>query len=295
MKTDEINIRDPYVLLYEGSYYLYGTRAATCWGEADGFDCYISQDLKEWRGPYEVFHKPKGFWADRNCWAPEVHLYRGSFYMFATFKDTKLHGGTQILKADNPLGPFTEHSDRQVTPRDWECLDGTFYVSPNGRPYMVFCHEWVQIGDGTICAVELEEDLSGPAGEPFVLFHASEAKPWVRPHINQKRPGDSFVTDGPFFYRTQGGRLLLLWSSFGEEGYAQAVAYSESQDIEGPWIQEKTPLFGRDGGHGMLFHTKEGGLCLTLHSPNTTLEERPVFYPLEEREDKLIWLSTENN
>lgn len=36
MKTTEINIRDPYVLIHEEKYYLYGTRSATCWGPADG-------------------------------------------------------------------------------------------------------------------------------------------------------------------------------------------------------------------------------------------------------------------
>lgn len=286
-QLNEINIRDPYVLLHEGAYYLYGTRAATCWGEADGFDCYVSRDLKKWEGPYEVFHKPEDFWADRNCWAPEVHPYRGKFYMFATFKDSELHGGTQILQADNPLGPFVPHSVRQITPKEWECLDGTFYVSPAGKPYMVFCHEWVQVSDGTICAVELSEDLKAPVGEPLVLFHASEAAAWIQPHISEKRPGRHYVTDGPFLYRTKGGRLLMLWSSFGAEGYAEAVAVSESGDIRGPWKQQDKLLFQKDGGHGMLFRSKEGQLYLALHSPNVTLQERPVFYPLDEKEDTL--------
>ena len=48
MKLADINIRDPYVLLHEGKYYLYGTRGATCWGEADGFDAYVSDDLENW-------------------------------------------------------------------------------------------------------------------------------------------------------------------------------------------------------------------------------------------------------
>ena len=88
MKTSEIHVRDPFVLPYDGKYYLYGTRGPTCWGEADGFDCYISEDLENWTGPTEVFHKPEGFWADLNCWAPEVHKYHDQYYMFATFNWT---------------------------------------------------------------------------------------------------------------------------------------------------------------------------------------------------------------
>lgn len=73
MKNKEINIRDPFVLVHDGHYYLYGTRAKTCWGKADGFDCYVGTDLENWEGPFEVFHRPEGFWADKNYWAPEVH------------------------------------------------------------------------------------------------------------------------------------------------------------------------------------------------------------------------------
>ena len=56
MKTTEINIRDPYILVHGSKYYLYGTRSATCWGPADGFDCYVSEDKENWEGPIEIFH-----------------------------------------------------------------------------------------------------------------------------------------------------------------------------------------------------------------------------------------------
>ena len=287
MKSWEINIRDPYVLVCDGAYYMYGTRAETCWGEATGFDCYVGKNLEDWEGPYEVFHKPEGFWADRNCWAPEVHPYKGAYYMFATFKGEGIYGGTQILRADNPLGPFVEHSDRQVTPKDWECIDGTFYVSPEGKPYMVFFFFCVQIHDGTICAVELTEDLKASVGDPVKLFAASEAESWVVAHENPNRPGKNYVTDGPFLYRTKSGRLILLWSSFGQEGYTEALAYSDNGDITGAWSQEDRLLFSKNGGHGMIFTGLDGELYLTLHSPNKKLEERPMFYRIREQNDTL--------
>ena len=66
MKTSDINIRDPFVLCEGGRYYLYGTRGKDCWGPADGFDVYVSDDLEEWDGPRECFHNDGSFWADRN-------------------------------------------------------------------------------------------------------------------------------------------------------------------------------------------------------------------------------------
>lgn len=287
MKNTEINIRDPFVLVYQNKYYLYGTRAETCWGIGTGFDCYVSGDLENWEGPYEVFHKPDNFWADKNCWAPEVYEYQGCFYMFATFKDSKKHGGTAVLKAADPMGPFRMHSERQVTPSDWECIDGTFYLSDDNTPYIVFVHEWTQISDGSMCAMKLSSDLKRSVSEPFLLFHASEAVPWVRPVTNRHISGLHYVTDGPFLYRTQKGRLLMIWSSFGEEGYTEAVSYSENGKLTGRWSHESELLFTRNGGHGMIFEDLKGKKYLTMHAPNETLKERPVFYELEERNNSI--------
>lgn len=286
MLTHEINIRDPFVLAEDGKYYLFGTRAITCWGEADGFDGYVSSDLTNWEGPFEIFHRPEGFWADKNYWAPEVHRIGEAYYLFATFnsvaEDKK---GTLILKAANPLGPYALHSEGKITPPEWNCLDGTYYCSPDGTPYMVFSHEWMDLGDGEICAVELTKDLKKPAGKPFTLFKASDAKPWVRGIMHRSRPDPIFVTDGPFLYRTKKGELLMLWSSFGDKGYAQAIARSENGDIQGPWRHDEVPLFDTDGGHGMLFHSFGGRLYLTLHQPNETPKEKPVFFDVTEKID----------
>lgn len=61
MKRTDINIRDPFVLVKDGKYYMYGSRGETVWGLADGFDVYVSKDLEEFDGPYEVFHRPEHF------------------------------------------------------------------------------------------------------------------------------------------------------------------------------------------------------------------------------------------
>ncbi len=284
MKTHEINLRDPFVLREADTYYLYGTRAATCWGPADGFDVYVSRDLREWEGPAVCFHNDGSFWADRNYWAPEVHPWQGRYYMFASFKAEGVRRGTAILRADSPAGPFLPHSAGCVTPPDWECLDGTFHVSRDGRPYMVFCHEWVQAGDGEICAVPLKRDLTGAAGAPFLLFRASDA-PWSKT-LRHSSGVEGCVTDGPFLWRTGDGSLLCLWAGFSETGYTEGLARSVSGEIDGPFVQ-LPPLFLRDGGHGMVFSARDGRLYLALHTPNTHLEEHPCFIPLREKDGLL--------
>lgn len=281
----DFRIRDPFVVPVEeeGIYYMYGSTDDNTWGgKAQGFNAYRSVDLVNWEGPFPVFRPEPGFWSEQDYWAPEVHRYQGRYFMFASFKAEGVCRGTQILVSDGPLGPFKPHSDGPVTPRDWECLDGTLYIDNQGNPWMVFCHEWVQIQDGTMCALPLKQDLSAAAGEPVLLFHASEA-PWGNNYPDQ----GNFVTDGPFMYRAANDELLMIWSSFGERGYAVGVARSASGEIAGPWQQDETPLFAEDGGHGMLFKTFKGHLMLTFHQPNETPNERHVIFPVNEIDGSL--------
>ena len=278
MRTNAVNIRDPFVVLHEETYYLYGTRGPTCWGPASGFDVYTSRDLEEWEGPFPCFENDGTFWADRNYWAPEVHPWQGKWYMFASFKSETRHRGTAVLQADTPEGPFRPWSEGPVTPGTWECLDGTFYADGEGKPWMVFCHEWVQAGDGEIWALPLNGDLRAPAGEPTLLFRASEAS-WAK-RVRHSSGKEGYVTDGPFLWKARDGRLLCLWSSLSETGYTQGLAVSDTGRVDSHFSQ-LPPLFERDGGHGMLFRTKDGRLMLTLHHPNEHLKERPCFLPVD--------------
>ena len=73
MKREDINIRDPFILPYEGKYYLYGSRGSEVWEDnATGLDVYVSDDLENWSEPKEIFTRTADFWADRHYWAPEV-------------------------------------------------------------------------------------------------------------------------------------------------------------------------------------------------------------------------------
>lgn len=275
MKLNQINIRDPFVLADNGKYYLYGTRAVDFGTHTDGFDVYVSEDLENWSNPIECFNS-KAFGLNREVnWAPEVHKYNNGFYMFATFTRENGLRGVYILKADNPLGPFKPHSDTAVTPSDWECLDGTLYVSDDGEPYLVFCHEHTQVVDGTVCYLKLSKDLKTAVSKPVYMFSGSSPE-WA----DKKPQGEHYITDGPFMYTTKKGELLLIWSTFIKSKYAQCVARSDNGKIDGRFVH-LDPIITNDGGHGMIFKSGDK-LLLTYHTPNKTLSERPVFKTLEE-------------
>lgn len=269
MKASDFTIRDPFVLPYNGVYYLYAS------DYTHDFIVYTSTDLENWTAPAKITNLPADFWATKDFWAPEVHFYQGSFYLFATMYSEHRNRGTQIFKSESPLGPFLPISDGPATPADWMCLDGTLFLE-DGKPYMVFCHEWLQVQNGTMCYVPLSDDLTTPLAEPTVMFAAADYD-FVRgcPAV-RTFPGGGFVTDGPFLHRCGNGDLLMIWSSFGEKGYLQSVLRSDNGRLSGKWLPQNL-LFETDGGHGMLFRDFNGDLRLALHYPNAGPEHLTLF------------------
>ena len=279
MNLSQINIRDPFVLYENGRFYMYGTRAADFGRKTGGFDVYVSENLSEWNSPVECFDSEKYGLNREVNWAPEVHKYGGRYYMFASFTRENGLRGTYSLAAESPLGPFYPCSEGALTPEKWECIDGTFYCE-NGKPYLVFCHEHTQAVDGEICYMPLSDDLKQSAGEAKLIFTASSPD-WA----DKKAPGEHYITDGPFMYRTKSGALLMIWSTFINHKYAQCIARSQNGSIAGGF-EHLTPLITDDGGHGMIFGAG-GSLYLTFHSPNKTGEERPRFVKIKDCGDNL--------
>ena len=219
----DVHISDPYILAdaASGRYYTYvqfvdSQRFPDVPAGPGNFYVLESQDLIHWSEPRVCFEKGS-FLADRDYWAPECHIWQGKYYLISSFRAEGSYRRCQCLVSDSPKGPFRPVRKDPVTPEGWHCLDGTLYVDRQGAPWMVFCHEWLQVGDGQICAVPLSMDLGEAAGDPVILFRASDG-PWT---------GNSGVTDGPFLHRLPGGKLLMLWSGFTKED-SYAVSYAIS-------------------------------------------------------------------
>lgn len=290
---DAIVLSDPCVLADEstGAYYMTGT----------GGRMWKSRDLRSWSGPYTVAHTDSTSWMGSRpaIWAAELHKYNDRYYYFATFtnhdvivgeyKGNKLERrASHVLVSDRPDGPYVPMSDPTYLPEDYLTLDGTFWVDRNGKPYMVYCGEWLQYWNGTIEKIELKKDLSGSVGKGKVLFRAS-ASPW-----SLERMGDRIqfnrVTDGPWLFKTGTGRLGMLWTSWVLGDYTQGVAYSRSGTLDGPWIQEKKPVTPSNFGHGMIFRTFDGQTLLSAHSHkevNGRYIRVPAFFKVDLSGDRM--------
>ena len=274
IKREEIRIRDPFIYtdLENNCYYMYGTTAlvSDSIDAKNTFSVYKTKDLEVFEEPKIIFDGDKcGFWADRDFWAPELHKYNGRYYLFGSCKAQNKHRATHIFVSDSPDGEFLPLTDNPITPSGWECLDGTFWIE-NGKPHVVFSHEWTQVGDGEIWAMELTEDLKMAADKPFLLFRASD-----NPNVSELcGHSDAYVTDGPFLF-SEDGKLKMMWSSFYKGRYL--VLTAESDSLRGEWKHGES-RFDFDGGHAMMFQMLDGTKMISLHSPNTVNNERAAFH-----------------
>lgn len=295
VRLADVRMRDANVLpdTTTGTYYI----VASSRGAA--VRAYTSDDLVDWEGPHIVYETPEVMWGTdveiQGIWAPELHAYKGKYYLFLTFNSTyeiseqwedwfewlpRVRRASQVLVSDSPLGPFEPFTNEPTLPAEMMTLDGTLWVE-DGVPYMVYCHEWVQIVDGAISMIQLTDDLSETVGEATVLFRGSDA-PWAE----RSETHGSWVTDGPWLHRSTSGKLFMLWSSFNETGYNVGLAVSESGQLAGPWVQQPDPIYSDDGGHPMLFETFDGQLMMSLHSPNSE-SERIHFFEMEDTGETL--------
>ena len=301
IESGSIRVRDPFILVDGNTYYLYASKANRASSSRQGVEVYTSKDLQNWAGPSTVFAVPHNFWAQRSVWAPEVHKYKGKYYLFTTFTSDDLldsppaqaptdnwppyyKRGSQVLVADNPEGPFEPFKNAPHTSIAEMTLDGTLWEE-DGQPYMIYCHEWVEIEDGTVELIKLTDDLSDVEGEPTTLFRASDA-PWSTTLTGFN--DNAFVTDGCYLYKTKTDKLLMMWSSFSNGSYSIGLVESTSGRVKGPWIHQLDRIFEADGGHGMIFETIEGQLVISLHQPNSSPNERMQLYKIKDKGDRLV-------
>lgn len=292
---DSITMSDPFILADRATmtYYMTGT----------GGMMWKSKDLKLWSGPYQVAKTDPDSWMGRRpmIWAAELHQYKDKYYYFATFTNQSVmidtvrgtaieRRASHVLVADSAAGPYRPMADPMYLPADQPTLDATLWVDTDGKPYMVFCHEWLQNWNGTVEKIQLKDDLSGTIpGTRRLMFRSSDS-PWSKEKADDGSIKPNKVTDGPFLFKTQTGRLGILWTSWVYDIYTQGVAYSESGTLNGPWVQQPQPITPPNHGHGMLFRSFDGQLYLCCHSHKKQggmTIRRPVLFPVDDSGNEL--------
>ena len=110
------HLGDPFVMRYNGHYYLYVT------SPGKGVHCWSSDNLVTWSYVGMCTEEQT---AD-GAWAPEVHYYNGKFYMYASPNGL----GHYVYTSDSPTGPF-----KVVTDNIGMNIDGSVFIDNGGRWY----------------------------------------------------------------------------------------------------------------------------------------------------------------
>lgn len=278
MQMPQMELHDPYIFADNKSktYYLFTSNIPRLSGEETiGIMVYKSKDLQNWEKPKIAFRLPSNIWANGGAWAPEVHFINNRYHMFLT-----LHNEAMKLPKNGKLSPYrratiravsnspdnefiaANNGDPVVNP-NFMTLDGTYFRDRDNKRYFIYSREWLDVENGEMHAQRIGRNFR-PIGAPIILFRGSDSsdtKVQVQPDGVR-----AIVTDGPQLYRTSDDSLIMLWSSWGHDGYIQTIARSRTGLVTGPW--EQLPrLLGQNSGHGMIFTTFEGKKLLIVHRP----------------------------
>ncbi len=255
-----VPLGDPFIMLYEGKYYAYGTHSA------DGIAVFVSDDLQTWKVPEEAkdglaLHKDDVY-SDHWFWAPEVYFVNDRFYMYFSANEHIC-----VATSKSPFGPFKQEVQKPMIEKE-KCIDNSLFIDDDGKPYLTF----VRFNDGNnIWIADLENDLVTIKMETMIKC-ISVSQPWeeVWPRVNE----GSFIIkhDGVYF---------MTYSANSYESPFYGVGFATAENIHGPWKKyERNPILQNSGnligvGHSAMFTDKNGQLRIVFHSHNSSTKIHP--------------------
>ncbi len=257
-------IGDPFVLLYEDTYYMYATSSG------DGFRVWTSRDLKSWedRG---LCYRREGSFGYECFWAPEVvRRSDGKFVMHFTArwkKNSSLRTGVAV--ADSPLGPFVEPEPGQpMFDAGYATIDAHCFTDADGRNYLLYVRDVAEnideagIHRSEIYLAPVDESLTKLTGEGTMILTPSGAQ-------ETTLGKDWWWNEGPFVLLHKGKYYLnYSYNCYDMREYSVGVAVADQ--ISGPYEKvDRNLLRPRDGlsgpGHNAYFRTREGQLMCAFH------------------------------
>ncbi len=245
---DSIFVADPFVLQYEGTYYLYGTSAG------DGFKGWTSPNLVDWEPIGYVYRRTEETWGERSFWAPEVVAYKGRFYLVYSSNGQTEYGELfqiSIAVADDPAGPFEDLYTPLFEP-GYSAIDAHIFIDEDDTPYLFFemvglvgeLHDQQGYLWGVIFGVELSEDLSRPLTAPKLILYPTQEWEGVNSFWARSNEGMTVFKEGDTYYMTYSG------NHYRDPNYG--VGYATAKHPLGMWTKyEGNPILKKDLSKGV--------------------------------------------
>lgn len=152
---------DPYVMRYNGIYYLYMSTRDT----EVGIKCFSSKDLVSWN--YEGLCAEEE--VTKGAYAPEVVYYNGKFYMYSS----PAGNGHYVFSSESPTGPFLKISDNLGF-----SIDGSVFIDHDGKWYFyhagengIIAHEMTAPDKINAAEIQVNAYMDGWTEGPMVVWH----------------------------------------------------------------------------------------------------------------------------
>lgn len=225
---------DPFVLRWNGRYYLYPSTKTHHGGEV-GVRVWVSEDLVTWRYAGYASRDRATF----NAFAPEVVYWNGYFYMY-TSSDGRGH---YVLRSESPTGPFVAQTGNIGL-----SIDGSVFIDDDGQWY--FTHA----GFRGIRGYRMSDPYT--VGTPHIL--EADLGAWTEGSSITKRGGYYFITYTGNHVRSAGYRVNYAVSSKGPlgpyvEGENNPILINTDEDFLG--LGHNSVVLGPDlDSHYIVYH-----------------------------------------
>lgn len=263
------NIADPYILYYNGYYYVY------CTNFVKKNKCYKTMDFINWttvkgadNDGYITDKNLRTSESRKNFWAPEVYNYNGKFYMFYSSKhiqDQKYYIGMAV--ADSPEGPFKEVNSKifnpivhnPITNSDQGAIDASVLFDGNNI-YLYY----VKMGNGQNAIYGRKIWINNNN-----VIASSEEVSLISPERQWETANGARVTEGPCVLK-HNGKYYMMYSGCGYVWNEYSVGYAVSDNPLGIYTK-KGQILRSDGknvfgpGHNNYFKTSDGSLYTVYH------------------------------
>ncbi|CAM3637919.1 family 43 glycosylhydrolase [Cohnella lubricantis] len=200
---EDYGIGDPYILRYDGMYYLYCSTK----DNRPGVKGWSSQDLVHWTYEGLVTEDP----ITTSAYAPEVVYWNGYFYMYTS----PAGNGHYVLRSDKPTGPF-------------EVKTGNFGLSIDGSVFIDDDGQWYFTHAGT------EGIVIHPMTDPYTM--GTGARTLGAAFLGGWTEGSTIIKRGGKYYLTYTGNHVF------SKGYRVNYAVSDESPLGEYRVPANNPI-----------------------------------------------------
>ena len=250
---------DPAAMVDGDTVYLYtGHDVAT--GDSyviDGWICYSTKDLLNWKYEGEIMSSKDISWANvaDSAWAAQTVKHNGKYYFYYCTWDktakasSKIKAGEQsigVAVSDSPTGPFKdlgkpivsgEVTDFGTESSEWNDIYPTVWIEKDDKGEE---HRYLAWGNGNYYICELNDDMisvKDQNGDGKITGGTSTKTA----DVIQKTSVTSY-TEAPWLYRRQdaNGNYYGQYYLFYASGWREGMSYATTDDLlNGEWSEGK--------------------------------------------------------